>query len=62
MQKIQKLGFLMCPASFILVGLICLIAGIVAHDRTLKIMGMTWLPIGLFSLLLVLHGLKKERS
>ncbi|MDD5613569.1 MAG: hypothetical protein PHQ54_00670 [Candidatus Omnitrophica bacterium] len=61
MKKIQKIGFIMLPSTFILVGLICLTAGLIAKDRTLKIMGATWLPMGTIVLLFIIRALKKEK-
>jgi hypothetical protein len=57
-KKIQKIGFISLPAIFILVGIICLIAGIVAEDNVLKIMGASWMPVGILGLVLVLRMLK----
>lgn len=62
MQKMQKVGFISFPSIFILVGLICLVAGIIAQDTTLKILGAAWLPLGIFGLLFVIHLLKKENK
>ena len=61
MHKMQKAGFIISNSIFILLGLIFLIVGIVAEDRTLKIMGACWLPLGILSLLLVLHLLRKKK-
>jgi hypothetical protein len=61
MKKIQKMGFIISNSIFILLGIIFLVIGIIAEDRTLKIMGACWLPLGILSLLLVLHLLKKEK-
>jgi Flp pilus assembly protein protease CpaA len=61
MKKIQKMGFIISNSIFILLGLIFLIVGIIAEDRTLKIMGAFWLPLGILSLLLVLYLIRKEK-
>jgi hypothetical protein len=60
MKKIQKIGFISLPSIFILVGIICLIAGIAAEDNTLKIMGASWIPLGILGLILVVSIFKKE--
>jgi drug/metabolite transporter superfamily protein YnfA len=54
MRKAQKAGFLAAIAVFILVGLVMLVAGFAAGNATLKIMGATWLPLGLLNLALFL--------
>ena len=61
MHKMQKMGFIISNSIFIVTGLIFLIAGFIAQDRTLKIMGAFWVPMGILSLLFVMHALKKEK-
>jgi Flp pilus assembly protein protease CpaA len=61
MKKIQKMGFIISNSIFILLGLVFLIVGIIAEDRTLKIMGACWLPLGILSLLLVLYLLNRKK-
>jgi len=61
MQKIQKAGFAISNSVFIALGLVFLIIGIIAKDRTLMIMGAVWLPVGIIGLLFITHALKKEK-
>jgi hypothetical protein len=61
MKKIQKVGFIISPSIFILLGIIFLIAGIATDDNTLKIMGASWVPLGMLSLILAIHIIKKEK-
>ena len=61
MHKMQKVGFIVFPSVFILVGLICLIAGFMAENSILKIMGAVWLPLGVLNLLFIIVALKKEK-
>jgi hypothetical protein len=61
MKKIQKIGFISLPSIFILVGIACLAAGIATEDSVLKIMGASWLPLGILNLVLAIHIIKKEK-
>lgn len=61
MQKMQKAGFIISASTFVVIGLIFLIAGFAADNRSLKIMGATWLPLGIINLIFVLVVLKREK-
>ncbi len=61
MRKIQKASFIIFPWIFIIIGIICLTAGIVAGDRTLKIMGGAWIPMGILLFVVIMVALKKEK-
>lgn len=61
MRKIQKIGFMSLPVITILVGLICFLAGSWGEDRTLKIMGAFWIPLGSLSFLMIMFVMKKKK-
>ncbi|MBN1444955.1 MAG: hypothetical protein JW957_02460 [Candidatus Omnitrophica bacterium] len=61
MQKMQKAGFIISASTFVAIGLIFLIAGIAAENRTLKTMGAIWLPLGIINFLFVMLALKREK-
>lgn len=54
MPKMQKAGFVIFACTFIVTGAVCLVAGFAADSLTLRIMGLVWLPLGVFHLVLVL--------
>lgn len=62
MKKLQKIGFLSLPSTFILVGLICLIAGLKAEDKNLQIIGTGWLVMNIIFLPFIIRALKKNKS
>jgi hypothetical protein len=61
MQKAQKTGFIISASTFVVIGIVFLIAGFAAGNITLKRMGAIWLPLGIINLLLVLWALRKEK-
>ena len=61
MKKMQKAGFIISASTFVAIGMIFLIAGMAADNRTLKMMGTIWLPLGIINFLFVMVALKKEK-
>ncbi len=61
MQKMQKSSFIISASIFAAIGLIFLIAGFAAENKTLKTMGAIWLPLGIINIIFVLVAIKKDK-
>ncbi len=60
-MDIQKIGFVGSAVCFMVIGVICLVAGLAYDVTTLKWMGI-WLPLGAIQLALVLRHYRRQEQ